>query len=103
MANKLFVGNLSWGVDDLQLKEFFSQIGTVVEAVVIRDKYRDNRSKGFGFVTFETEEDAQKAIEELDGKELDGRPINVSVAKPREERPSNGSESTGDSEMPMAA
>ncbi len=82
--NKLFVGNLSWGVNDDQLKEFFSQIGAVTEAVVIVDRM-SGRSKGYGFVTFEEDADAQKAVEELDGKELDGRAINVSIARPRAE------------------
>ncbi|MBN1618416.1 RNA-binding protein [Candidatus Dojkabacteria bacterium] len=88
MSNKVFVGNLSWNVDDDQLKEFFSQVGTVEEAVVIKDRFK-NRSKGFGFVTFSTPEEAQKAIEELNGKELDGRAINVSEARPQKERSSD--------------
>jgi len=84
MQNKLFVGNLSWGITDDQLNEYFSQAGNVVEAKVIFDRM-SGRSKGFGFVTFETDEEAQKAIEMFDGKEFDGREINVSVARPREE------------------
>ena len=80
MGNKLFVGNLSCGVDDAQLKDFFSSIGTVVEAVVIKDRIK-NRSKGFGFVKMSTPEEAQRAIDELNGKELDGRPLNVSEAR----------------------
>lgn len=80
MGNKLFVGNLSWNVDDAMLKDFFSSVGTVVEAVVIKDRIK-NRSKGFGFVKMSTPEEAQKAIDELNTKELDGRPINVSEAR----------------------
>jgi len=80
MGKKLFVGNLSWDVRDEQLKEIFSKVGTVVEAVVIIDRMK-NRSKGFGFVTMSTDEEAQAAIEELNGKEIDGRPINVSEAR----------------------
>ena len=80
MSKKLFVGNLSWDVRDEQLKEVFSAVGTVVEAVVIIDRMK-NRSKGFGFVTMSTEEEAQRAIEEINGKEVDGRPINVSEAR----------------------
>ena len=80
MGKKLFVGNLSWDVRDEQLKEVFSAVGTVVEAVVIIDRMK-NRSKGFGFVTMSTEEEAQRAIEEINGKEVDGRPINVSEAR----------------------
>jgi RNA recognition motif-containing protein len=83
MGKKLFIGNLSWNVRDDQLKEAFSSVGTVEEAVVIMDRVK-NRSKGFGFVTMSTEEEAQKAVAELNGKEVDGRAINVSEA--REER-----------------
>lgn len=80
MGKKLFIGNLSWNVRDEQLKEAFSSVGTVEEAVVIMDRIK-NRSKGFGFVTMSTEEEAQKAISELNGKEIDGRPVNVSEAR----------------------
>lgn len=80
MGNKLFVGNLSWNVDDAQLNDFFSSVGTVVEAVVIKDRIK-NRSKGYGFVKMSTEEEAARAIAELNGKELDGRPVNVSEAR----------------------
>lgn len=83
MSNKLFVGNLSWDVTDESLAEFFSQVGTVVEAKVIIDRMK-NRSKGFGFVTMSSEEEAETAIEQLNGKELDGREINVAEARPRE-------------------
>lgn len=86
MATKLFVGSLSWGVDDTQLNDFFAGCGTVVSAKVIVDR-ESGRSKGFGFVEMSNDDEAKKAIAELDGKELDGRPINVSEAKPREERP----------------
>jgi len=80
MGKKLFVGNLSWDVRDEQLKEVFGEVGTVEEAVVIIDRMK-NRSKGFGFVTMSTEEEAQTALEELNGKEVDGRPINVYEAR----------------------
>ncbi len=80
MGNKLFVGNLSWNVDDAQLNDFFSSVGTVVEAVVIKDRIK-NRSKGYGFVKMSTEEEAARAVTELNGKELDGRPVNVSEAR----------------------
>ncbi len=83
MGKKLFVGNLSWNVRDEELKTVFSEVGTVEEAVVIIDRMK-NRSKGFGFVTMSSEEEAQKAVAELNGKEVDGRAINVSEA--REER-----------------
>ena len=80
MGKKLFVGNLSWNVRDEELKEAFAPFGTVEEAVVIMDRMK-NRSKGFGFVTFSTEDEAQKAMTEMDGKEIDGRPVNVSLAR----------------------
>lgn len=86
MATKLFVGSLSWGVNDDQLKDFFSEAGTVVSAKVITDR-DTNRSKGFGFVEMSSDEEAKAAVEKLNNKELDGRAINVSEARPREERP----------------
>lgn len=85
MNNKLFVGNLSWNIDNDQLAEIFGAVGTVVEAVVIMDRFK-NRSKGFGFVTMSSDEEAQKAIEELNEKEFDGRPIRVSIAEPKKDR-----------------
>jgi len=86
MATNLFIGSLSWGVTDDQLKDFFSTAGTVVSARVITDR-DSGRSKGFGFVEMSSDEEAKKAIDELNNKELDGRPITVSEARPREERP----------------
>jgi len=83
MGKKLFVGNLSWNIRDAELKEAFAPFGTVEEAVVIVDRM-NNRSKGFGFVTMSSDEEAQKAITEMNSKELDGRALNVSEA--REER-----------------
>lgn len=85
MNNKLFVGNLSWGATEDSLKAFFAQIGDVLEVKIIIDR-ATGRSKGFGFVTMATEEDAQKAIAELDQKELDGRPVKVTIALPPKER-----------------
>lgn len=86
MANKLFVGSLSWGVNDDMLAEFFAQAGTVASAKVITDR-ETGRSKGFGFVEMSSDDEAKAAIDQLNGKELDGRAINVSEARPREERP----------------
>jgi cold-inducible RNA-binding protein len=83
--NKLYVGNLSYDANNESLTDMFKEFGEVTEAVVIVDR-ETNRSKGFGFVTFTKEEDAAKAIKELDGKEIDGRNIKVNVAKPRESR-----------------
>lgn len=84
---KLYVGNLSYNTTDDSLKEAFAKAGDVEEAVVITDKM-SGRSKGFGFVTYGTEEEAKKAIEMWDGKELDGRPLRVNEARPMAERSS---------------
>lgn len=89
MASKLFVGSLAWATTDDSLKDFFSAAGTVASANVIMDR-ETNRSKGFGFVEMSSDEEAKKAIEELNGKDLDGRPIVVSEARPREDRPRGG-------------
>lgn len=86
MATKLFIGSLAWATTDDSLKDFFSQVGNVVSASVIVDR-ETNRSKGFGFVEMGSEEEAKAAVEQLDGKELDGRAIVVNEARPREERP----------------
>jgi RNA recognition motif-containing protein len=85
MATKLFVGSLSYGVNDDQLKDAFAAFGTVVSAKVIVDR-ETGRSKGFGFVEMSSDEEAQAAVKGLDGKELDGRTIAVSEARPQENR-----------------
>jgi len=85
MATKLFVGSLSYNTTDAGLEEFFAAIGKVVSAKVIMDR-DTGRSKGFGFVEMSSDEEAQKAIAELDGKELDGRTIAVNEARPQENR-----------------
>lgn len=82
----LFIGSLAYATNDDGLKAFFEAIGPVVSARVITDR-ESGRSKGFGFVEFENDADNQKAVDQLNGKELDGRPITVSLARPREERP----------------
>jgi len=84
VPSRLFVGSLAWGTTDDGLKEFFSSVGEVVSAKVIFDR-ESNRSKGFGFVEMSSDDEAKKAIDELNGKELDGRPITVALALPREE------------------
>lgn len=86
MATKLFIGSLAWATNDDSLKNFFADAGTVVSATVIVDR-DTNRSKGFGFVEMSSDEEAKKAVDELNGKDLDGRAIVVSEARPREERP----------------
>jgi RNA recognition motif-containing protein len=82
MNNKLFVGSLPWGVDDAQLGELFAPYGEVLSARVVTDR-ESGRSRGFGFVEFANAESAQAAIEALDGSMVEGRQINVSVAKPK--------------------
>jgi len=89
MASKLFIGSLAWATTDDSLRDFFSQAGTVVSASVIMDR-ETNRSKGFGFVEMSSDEEAKAAIDQLNGKELDGRAIVVNEARPREERPRDG-------------
>ena len=86
MAKKLYVGNLSWGTTGDSLKSTFSQAGTVETATVIMDKM-SGRSKGFGFVEMSSDEEAAKAIEMFNGKEMDGRALTVNEARPMEERP----------------
>lgn len=82
--NKLFIGSLPWSINNDSLRDLFASYGDITEAVVITDR-ETGRSKGFGFVTFASEESAKKALE-MDGKEVEGRTIIVNAAKPREER-----------------
>ena len=84
----IYVSNLSFSVQDDDLRGFFTEYGEVSSAKVIMDKYT-NRSKGFGFVEMSDDAAAQKSIDELNGATVDGRAIRVSVAKPREERSDN--------------
>jgi len=88
-VQNLFVGSLSYSTTDDSLKAFFEQIGEVASARVITDR-GSGRSKGFGFVEFVDQANNEKAVKELDGKELDGREIKVSIARPKEDRPSGG-------------
>jgi RNA recognition motif-containing protein len=81
--NKLYVGNLNYDVTGEQLKEHFSQAGTVTDAVVITDKY-SGRSKGFGFVEMSNQKEAKKAIEMFNEKDFGGRKIIVNEARPRQ-------------------
>ncbi len=92
MATKLFVGKLSYNTTNEALLALFTKYGTVVNANVAFDR-DTNRSKGFGFVEMEDQEAAQKAINELDGKEFEGRQIVVNVSRPREDRPQSGNNS----------
>ena len=85
--NKVYVGNLEWSINDEALEQFFSQAGTVVSVEVILDR-DTGRSRGFGFVEFASEKEAQKAIEELNGIDFNKRNIIVAAARP--ERPKLG-------------
>lgn len=85
MSKKLFIGNISWGASDEQLRDLFAQYGEVEEAVIVKDKF-SGRSKGFGFVTFTNDEDGDKAVEALNGHELDGRELVVNEARPPKPR-----------------
>lgn len=86
MAKKLYVGGLSYQTTDQSLGAAFAAVGTVVSAIVIKDKF-SGQSKGFGFVEMSTDEEASAAIQMWDGKELDGRTVKVNEAKPMEDRP----------------
>jgi RNA recognition motif-containing protein len=89
MSAKLFVGNLSFNITENDLQDAFAAHGTVTEANLMMDR-TTNRPRGFGFVTMSSAEEAQKAIDALNGKEMDGRALTVNVAKPREERSGGG-------------
>ncbi len=84
MDNKLFVGNLAWATTEDDLNAYFGQFGTVESVEVLRDKFT-GRARGFAFVVMATAEDAQKAIENTEGREFQGRPLKVNIARPREE------------------
>lgn len=85
MSKKLFVGSLAWTTNDDSLQAHFAQCGTVASAKVITDR-ESGRSRGFGFVEFDDDAEGDAAVKKLDGSELDGRSINVSEARPREDR-----------------
>jgi RNA recognition motif-containing protein len=85
----IYVSNLSFAVQDDDLRGFFEEYGEVSSAKVIKDKFT-NRSRGFGFVEMPDKTSAEKAIKELDGATVDGRSIKVNEAKPREERSNSG-------------
>ncbi|MCX6704828.1 MAG: RNA-binding protein [Candidatus Woesebacteria bacterium] len=85
MESKLFIGNLSWEVTAEDLKALFAGAGTVVDAAVISDKMT-GRSRGFGFITMSSDEEAKKAIEMFNQADLKGRKINVNIARPMEPR-----------------
>ncbi|KNA24813.1 hypothetical protein SOVF_012220 [Spinacia oleracea] len=88
-SSKLFIGGLPWGVDDGSLRETFSQYGEVIDAKVIVDREM-NRSKGFGFVTYASTEEASSAIQAMDGKDMQGRTVKVDYATERPPRSGGG-------------
>jgi cold-inducible RNA-binding protein len=89
MSTKLFVGNLDFNVTENDLQDAFAAHGTVVEANLVTDR-ATGRPRGFAFVTMSSPEEAQKAIDAMNGKDMGGRAINVNIARPREERPGGG-------------
>ena len=88
-ASKLYVGNLSYNTTSSDLEQLFSQHGAVQSAEIISDR-DTGRSKGFGFVQMGSDQEAQAAIDALNGQNVDGRNLTVNVAKPREDRPRKG-------------
>ncbi|HMP89925.1 MAG TPA: RNA-binding protein [Kiritimatiellia bacterium] len=89
MATKLYVGNLSFGTTEDDLRRLFESCGSVSNCSIITDKFT-GKSRGFGFVEMSSSDDASKAISELHGKDFDGRALTVNEAKPREDRPRGG-------------
>ena len=88
---EIYVGNLPWSVRDQELADAFGAQGSVEQAAVIT--YRDSgRSKGFGFVTMNNDDEANKAIEAMDGHEMEGRPLRVNEARPKEDSPNEKSD-----------
>ena len=89
MSNKLFVGNLSFNTTENQLRDAFGAFGVISEVNLMMDR-ETGRPRGFGFITMNTAEEAQAAIQGLSGKSVDGRELTVNIAKPREERSGGG-------------
>lgn len=83
IIKKLFVGSLPWGLDDQKLHDLFSQYGSVTSAIVLKDR-QTGRSRGFGFVEMANDQEADEAINKLNGSDVDGRNIVVNEARPRE-------------------
>jgi RNA recognition motif-containing protein len=89
MSTKLFVGNLSFNTTENALQDAFAAHGSVVEANLMVDRMT-GRPRGFGFITMGSPEEAQKAIEAMNGADLDGRALTVNIARPKEDRPPGG-------------
>ncbi len=94
MGSKLYVGNLSYGMTEDSLAQVFAECGNVVSARIITDR-ETGRSKGFGFVEMGSDDEAQKAVSALNGKQIDGRPITVNEARPQEPRSGGGGDRRG--------
>ena len=89
MGNKLYVGNLSFNTTETELMDLFGQAGTVSEAMIMQDRFT-GKSRGFAFVTMGSDAEATEAINKFHGKTVDGRPLTVNEARPKEERPRGG-------------
>jgi RNA recognition motif-containing protein len=89
MGTKLYVGNLSFNTTENELQELFSSAGAVQEVMLMQDKFT-GKSRGFAFVTMGSDQDAQNAISKLNGQTVEGRPLTVNEARPRESRPPGG-------------
>jgi len=86
MSNrKIFIGNLAWGITEEELRTVFGEAGTVVELNIIKDQ-ATGRSRGFGFVMYGTPEEAEKAVQMMNGREVQGRAMNVNMAKDKKEK-----------------
>ena len=89
MSNKLYVGNLSFDTTEIDLQDHFAQAGTVQATQLVQDQFT-GKSRGFGFVTMSSSEEAQKAVEAMNGRSVDGRALTVNIARPREPRAPGG-------------
>ena len=89
MGTKLYVGNLSFSTTETDLQDLFAQAGAVQEVMLMQDKFT-GKSRGFAFVTMSSEQDAQNAIQQFNGKTVEGRALTVNEARPREPRPQGG-------------
>src|ERR1043165_8076028 len=89
MGTKLYVGNLSFNTPETDLQDLFAQAGAVQDVMLMQDKFT-GKSRGFAFVTMSSEQEAQNAISQLNGTPIEGRPLTVNEARPREPRPAGG-------------
>jgi RNA recognition motif-containing protein len=89
MGNKVFVGGIPWAASDQDLRDLFSEIGEVTDAVILQDR-ETGKSRGFGFVTYASDDDAKSSVEKFNGHDFLGRELTVNEARPREERSGGG-------------